>query len=678
MSISRRSMISRVLPSTLVTLFCGGKAIAGSTDGSIEGAKSKDASIGTEPENANGTEPGKWADQTALRQELGCSDGSKYIGRCPDIRTLRTIEPSMQGQKIEVVSYNEGWDATEGGPRGGGEFYFDSTDTTSEDNGITVFVTAGGNRWKRFCSNKKILLEWAGLTDGADLSEPWQRAIDIIAEQARRKKSAANLPVIYIEPGEYRFLSGVIHYNFISTVFNGEVRAKSEILDATPAVWIRGLPLFRDQQIGGKTWSGFFNLLGPGRTAHPDTLGLKIGNDAEHFYSKDGTGESVCSLDGFRITQFGTGLGFTGYDSYLHSFTNFRVGLCRTNVSTLDSVIRNSGERITFLNGTIWGGGEANGGVYVNNSQFDLQFIAVSFDYLRSFIKLGPSCGWSTILLDACHMEAYNDYIIESLSPVKAGNVIVKLQNCDFLNTGNFRSHRDNSPDRKLFKVESGVNVILDGINNRVTMLPTKDNLLMSDSPNVTALSISRMIYPSIPSPAHIKNAGARFEREEIDSVTNAKSSLKDYSLGDQRGFPSLVVGQVNGAKALVCNISAGEKNGFIAVRSLEYLPIERRRQYMLTAAIQYKESPNLNVCHFMKWYDADKKLLNTDDYLYRMGPAIANKKASNFSEGGERCIPTFMPYRQPPAGAVYMCAEIHILNIKSDISITNFMVGEV
>ncbi|MEJ4044871.1 hypothetical protein [Erwinia sp. SLM-02] len=617
-------------------------------------------------------------DNTDLQQVLSYPDGAKLIGRCPDIQTLRTIEPSVQGQRIEVVSYNAGWNITEVGPVGGGEFYFDANDTTSSDNGITIFVTASGHRWKRYSSNKKILLQWAGLTDGMDLSAPWQKAIDIIAEQAKKKKSAANLPVIYIEPGEYRFLSGVTHYNFISTVFNGEVRAKSEIFDATPAVWIRGLPLFRDQQIGGKTWSGFFNLLGPGRSAHPDTLGLKIGNDAEHYYSKDGTGESVCSLDGFRITQFGTGVGFTGYDSYLHSFTNFRIGLCRTNVSTLDNVIQNSGERITFLNGTIWGGGEANGGVFVNNAQFDLQFIAVSFDYLRSFIKLGPSCGWSTILLDACHMEAYNDYIVESNSPVKAGNVVVKLQNCDFLNTGNYRSHRDNSPDRKLFKIESGVSVILDGINNRVTVLPTNEDLLMSDSPNVTALSITRMIYPSIPSPAHIKNLGARFEREKIGSLTSANDSLKDYCLGDQRGFPSLVVGQINGANALIGKIAVGETNGFIAIKALEFMPVERRSQYMLSAAIQYKDSPKMNVQHFMKWFDAEKKLLSTDDYIYHMAPAIANKKASNYAEGGERCIPTFMPYHQPPVGAVYMCAEIHILNIKSDINITNFMVGEV
>ena len=620
-------------------------------------------------------------DGDTLRQDLSSYDGYKYIGRCPDIATLRTIEPTQSGQKIEVVSYNSGWGSTTTGPLGGGDFYYDANDKSTADNGITVFVTAGGARWKRVCSNQVIPLEWAGLVPGGDLSAPWQSAIDLVAAKAVLQNSGKNLPTIHISSGEYRMLTPVKYYNMVITNFIGDVRARSEITNNTPAVWVKGYPKFRDQQIPDKVWlGGCFNLIGPGRTANPNTIGIQVGNDINNYFSKDGTGEAKCWLSNFRVTQFGIGLALTGYDCYLTSFTDFRIGLNRTNVATVDTVIQNSGERISFINGTIWGGGEANGGVYVNNQQFDLQFYAVSFDFIRSFIVLGPRCGWSTILLDGCHFEGFTDYIVESLEEIASQNVFVKFQNSDFLPTGNYGDviKPRNEPGRKLFNIARGVTILLDGLNNRVTELPVNNDLLLSNSESVRCRSIDRMIYPSIPSPAHIKNAGARFARETVGAVTNANTSLVDFRLGDQNGFPSLTVGTVNGANALIGTLASGTTTGYLEIRSTEVLPVDRVRRYMATAAIQYKTSTALVVVFVFRWLDANKALISTDTYQYNMGPAVTDTSAPNYAEGGERCIPSFIPYRNPPVGAVYMTPYLQISGIKSDINITNFMVGEV
>ena len=84
-----------------------------------------------------------------LRRLMRASDGLKAIGRCSNIPMLRTIEPTIIGQKIDVASYHPGWSDIANGAIGGGEFWYDAADTQSVDDGGSVIVTQGGKRWKR-------------------------------------------------------------------------------------------------------------------------------------------------------------------------------------------------------------------------------------------------------------------------------------------------------------------------------------------------------------------------------------------------------------------------------------------------------------------------------------------------------------------------------------------------
>ena len=59
------------------------------------------------------------------------------------IDDLINYKPLRNGQTINLKSYKQGLN------RGGGEFYADLNDTTSTNNGITVFVGTDGTRWKR-------------------------------------------------------------------------------------------------------------------------------------------------------------------------------------------------------------------------------------------------------------------------------------------------------------------------------------------------------------------------------------------------------------------------------------------------------------------------------------------------------------------------------------------------
>ncbi|HFO0282412.1 TPA: hypothetical protein ACHIEZ_005519, partial [Klebsiella quasipneumoniae] len=104
---------------------------------------------GDSPENDGGVwsaanPTGKWSNigDAALRSNLGSSEGFSLVGKCPNISTLRTIEPSYSGQSIIL----EKCDAD--GVLLNVQLHHDPYDIFSPDDGFSVFVTPGGARWK--------------------------------------------------------------------------------------------------------------------------------------------------------------------------------------------------------------------------------------------------------------------------------------------------------------------------------------------------------------------------------------------------------------------------------------------------------------------------------------------------------------------------------------------------
>ncbi|WP_447879814.1 hypothetical protein [Serratia fonticola] len=111
--------------------------------------------IGDSPENDGGiwsesNQDGVWVNigDAALRSELASKDGLRLIGRCDSVDELRATEPIINGQVIAISSYHGGWAVALGVGGGAGEFWYDHSDTTTSDNGGSVFVTTGGARWK--------------------------------------------------------------------------------------------------------------------------------------------------------------------------------------------------------------------------------------------------------------------------------------------------------------------------------------------------------------------------------------------------------------------------------------------------------------------------------------------------------------------------------------------------
>lgn len=88
------------------------------------------------------------------------------------IALLRDFEPVQDGQQINLLGH------TLAGI-GGGEFYFDESDTTSADNNGTIIVTTGGKRWKRTLIGY-MNASWFGVIGGgvADDTAAMQAAVD--------------------------------------------------------------------------------------------------------------------------------------------------------------------------------------------------------------------------------------------------------------------------------------------------------------------------------------------------------------------------------------------------------------------------------------------------------------------------------------------------------------------
>lgn len=88
--------------------------------------------------------------------ELAKQDGLKNIGACESVAALRSIEPSSANQLIAVKGY---YADTPG--LGGGVFM--SISSSDPDDGVNIFVTPGGKRWKRTGSHIDIPVENGGM-----------------------------------------------------------------------------------------------------------------------------------------------------------------------------------------------------------------------------------------------------------------------------------------------------------------------------------------------------------------------------------------------------------------------------------------------------------------------------------------------------------------------------------
>jgi hypothetical protein len=123
----------------------------------------KTVDAGSTPGSTGGTGEGKWQPvdvSDVLRKDLAANDGEKYVGECPNISTLRLIEPTYDKQRITLREH------TDGTGKGGGQFRSVLVGASYTDNNGTIIKTAGGAAWLRVNADIVNPLMFGAIGDG--------------------------------------------------------------------------------------------------------------------------------------------------------------------------------------------------------------------------------------------------------------------------------------------------------------------------------------------------------------------------------------------------------------------------------------------------------------------------------------------------------------------------------
>ncbi len=199
----------------------------GGLEYSWSGAFPKVVPASSTPAGTGGIGSGAWVDRTdlTLRAEISNVDGLKLLGSCPTIATLRTTEPTTDGQQISVSGYYTKMDGS------GGIFWYDSTDTTSADNGGTVIVTTGLKRWKRRLDVNEVTTKQFGCkADGTTVDDTaLQNFFDYVGSSGCTG---------VISSGTHKITSAMTCTSTKSIIFRSEPEAKIWVYAAVQALTI--------------------------------------------------------------------------------------------------------------------------------------------------------------------------------------------------------------------------------------------------------------------------------------------------------------------------------------------------------------------------------------------------------------------------------------------------------
>ncbi|HIE0705528.1 TPA: phage tailspike protein [Serratia marcescens] len=365
--------------------------------------------------NVLGYDPDQFRpDFEAFVSGLASPAGPKYVGRCPDVATLRTIEPTLPDQKVDLVRYASGYAG------GGSEIYYDPNDTTTSDDGVMTFVTPGGARWKR-PNTGEIPLEWAGYNPStSNAAAALQKIINLIVAIAVRTKSFADLPEIIIKKGRYTMTTTVKHAPFITIKSQGNVIfsfAGSDLIGFNVTnVW-DGL---QNTDVSFQASSGAYFLDGSGGMIN--IIGIGAASSSQGGIQ---LGNSITGYPNFReakmrnvlVTGFIAGTRWKTVDTYLCTIYDSRFERNKHGLLVDDTTARNSGEKISFIKCVF--GDCSDNTINHNASGINFDFVSCSFDFTPNHIvAFRPSGAYSDLSFIGGHIEAFGGALVRQDSQI--------------------------------------------------------------------------------------------------------------------------------------------------------------------------------------------------------------------------------------------------------------------
>lgn len=195
---------------------------------------------GSSPATAGGISDSGWVavDVPGTLSMFAAADGYRLLGRCTTAAALRTNEPRVANQRIEVASYYLN------GKIGGGVYQYDSADTTTTDDGIMCFVTTGGKRWKPVLVGNCMPASRAGLGSGSDETARWK--LYCAAPVDKLLDVNVNVSGVGIMADGTNFYCAGTYGVYLTASVSDQVTAGNEgsCLEAGNKSQIRGLKLF--------------------------------------------------------------------------------------------------------------------------------------------------------------------------------------------------------------------------------------------------------------------------------------------------------------------------------------------------------------------------------------------------------------------------------------------------
>lgn len=644
-------------------------------------------------------------DGDTLRQNLGSGDGLKLVGQCSDLTALRTIEPTASNQRISVASYSPGWAGLIGAPVGGGEFYYDPNDTTSADDDIFVFVTAGGKRWKRACSGKKICLEWKGVRPGDDAAPALNAIGTYLNNRAIAKGTVSGLPRVHVGAGVYPLsdtvkltyafrIKAVGNVEFTATGWDSTV-AKDIFTIANPA----NMPAVPDKgYASGDPWlngsDGTILITGPVYDAAVtnNVVGVGVGNLV--------TGRTPVRgnvMHGVSIRYCGSAIYLRMRRLYLTSFSRVHCELNNTHITCPNqSGTEDSGERIAFHECVF--GGCRNQHVYVYMAPA-LHFDSCSFDFAQgSGIYLDGISEYGLFSFTNCHFENFNNYLINAQT---GSRVTLLITNCDVFNnsqTTPVTAASASSPSRPMFNLANGGNVSINGFKLNYSYRPLGSlNMLVSSGTqtadtrtrvSVNGLTAGDKAMTPCPAAAHIMNRSNDFSGEAVGSTITSKIAyttthvqpVQDIASSWGAGMSASVV--ADGSTKVLQMVSAGNTNfGYIQPKTA--IPVSPGRSYSAYFSVQkLLATGGVNWSVSYLWYDKDGNLLSNDSALSGQFSSVYNDTtlpgySTDAAENGNRKLSTTMCVRIAPPGAAYCRPYFSVSSFTGTINIVNFLMWE-
>ncbi|WP_216352628.1 hypothetical protein [Klebsiella michiganensis] len=364
-------------------------------------------------------------DGDTLRQNLGSGDGAKLVGRCAHFTALRATEPDADRQWITLERI------VEGGPVINATFTHYAEDTTSADDDYRCIVTAGGKRWHADVSSGAIDLRLAGLLiDGSNFGQCCNKIIrgELLKLSSGNLKYFQIYTNIYVPSSlspvvktQYKITEKVNAPTFFGFTSDADVSIQSLLTGNTSFVFrndffpelgdYAAVPVNMQGKIFFNT-PGMFELVGGGKLIS-QVSGIEAGNIS--------SGQTVLDAREFkigriRVREFRYGLKYNPMDTYICDLGGADLVRNYYNLYS-NSDKANSGERITFRDGTIGDGVAAN--IYWNTPGQNVTFDTVSVDYSPFVLIFGNrGRGNNFTFLPTCHVEGFSSALMlqESMS----------------------------------------------------------------------------------------------------------------------------------------------------------------------------------------------------------------------------------------------------------------------